>query len=103
MGSKRWKLNLNGTKSEVAYFTNYKKEYSWIPEIKIDGKQIGHTDTPRLLVVTLDKSLTFDLYSTNVNKAASDSSKIIKLFHHVECMAQIGNDIPKDLLWKWFP
>ena len=75
--SKRWKLNLNGTKSEVAYFTNYKKEYSWIPEIKIDGKQIGHTDTPRLLGVTLDKSLTFDLHSTNVSKAASTACSML--------------------------
>ena len=75
--SKRWKLNLNGTKSEVAFFTTYTKEHSWIPEIKIDGKQIGYTETPRLLGVTLDKSLTFDLHSTNVSKSAATACSML--------------------------
>ena len=75
--SKRWKLNLNGTKSEVAFFTTYTKEHSWIPEIKIDGKQIGYTETPRLLGVTLDKSLTFDLHATNVSKSAATACSML--------------------------
>ena len=75
--SKRWKLNLNETKSEVAFFTTYTKEHSWIPEIKIDGKQIGYTETPRLLGVTLDKSLTFDLHATNVSKSAATACSML--------------------------
>ena len=57
--SKLWKLNLNGTKSEVSVFTLSKLDKDWFPSIEIDGNNIKYEPHARLLGVTLDRRLTF--------------------------------------------
>ena len=80
--SVEWKLDLNGPKSEAAYFTTWTKEYGWKPEILINGEPISYTATPRLLGTTLDKSLTFETHTTNVSKSASKACSMISALAH---------------------
>ena len=75
--SHEWKLNLNASKSEVAYFSTWTKEPEWNAEIKIDGEPIAFTHTPRLLGVTLDRQLTFGEHVKNVSKAATGACRML--------------------------
>ncbi len=58
--SREWKLTLNGEKSEVSLFTLAKTDRSWTPNISIGGKPVRFEPHPRLLGVTLDRTLTFN-------------------------------------------
>ena len=66
--SKEWKLSLNATKSETCYFTlsRANQEPKFAPTISIDGKNIRHEKTPRLLGVILDRELTFTPHTQSV-------------------------------------
>ena len=75
--SHEWKLNLNASKSEVAYFSTWTKEPEWNAEIKIDGEPIAFTHTPRLLGVTMDRQLTFGEHVKNVSKAATGACRML--------------------------
>ena len=80
--SREWKLNLNASKSEVAYFTNWTGESSWNPDIIINGAPIAYSPTPRLLGVTLDRYLTFAQHVENVCKAATSSCRMLSALSH---------------------
>ena len=73
--SKEWKLNLNGSKSEVSLFTTKGLDAGWTPKITIGGQVIRYEENPRLLGVILDRKLTFakkvDLVTARVAKKSS--------------------------------
>ena len=75
--SKEWKLNLNGSKSEVSYFSTWTQESAWEPEIIIDGKPIEYNPNPRLLGVILDRSLTFETHVAEVSRSATQSCRML--------------------------
>ena len=57
--SRDWKLTLNGSKSEVSLFTLRTSDKGWTPNITIGGEKVRFEPHPRLLGVTLDRTLTF--------------------------------------------
>ena len=75
--SVEWKSNLNATKSEGAYFTNWTRESTWHPEIRIYGKAIDFNETPRLLGIVLDRQLMFGQHVENVTKSAISACRML--------------------------
>lgn len=65
--SLEWRLNLNASNSEVAYF---------------DGEKIAFTKSPRLLGVHLDRQLTFGPHVDNVRKSAASACRILSALSH---------------------
>ena len=63
-----WKLNLNASKSEVSFFSNYSHEASWEPIITIDNAPIKFNPNPILLEVTLDRQLSFAPHTSNITE-----------------------------------
>ena len=57
--SDRWKLRLNGVKSEVSTFSLSNEDSTWRPQINIDNTPLRFEPNPKLLGVTLDRRLTF--------------------------------------------
>ena len=55
--SKKWKLNLNSTKSESTFFTLSNAELDWKLSIKIGKKVVLFNRTPKFFGVTFDRSL----------------------------------------------
>jgi len=87
--SRKWKLTLNATKSEVCYFStsNKAEEFLVRPIIKIGKDTIPFNPYPKLLGVTFDKSLTFRNHVMNVTKIAGNKTKLL---------AAVGNS-----KWGW--
>ena len=75
--SKEWKLNLNGSKSEVSFFSNKKEDLGWTPTISIGGQDVRFEPTPRLLGVTLDRNMSF---GTHVDLTVSKVAKKCRFY-----------------------
>jgi len=78
--SKEWKISLNGTKSETCYFTSHRKELKeghWTPAIIVNGKPIRYNPTPRLLGVTLDRTMSFGPHVANIGTQLSSKIRSI--------------------------
>lgn len=75
--SKDWKLNLNGSKSEVSFFSNKGNDKRWTPTITIGGQAIRYEETPRLLGVILDRKLVFaDQVNSVIARVTQKSSML---------------------------
>ena len=75
--AKEWKLKLNADKSETSFFSTGSHEAQWTPKIQVDGKEIRHDPTPRLLGVYLDRNLFFGAQTDHVVSKISSKQKII--------------------------
>ena len=77
--SRKWKLSLNASKSEVCYFSSSTKTEEFLvrPIIKIGRDAIPFNPHPKLLGVTFDKSLTFRNHVKNVRKIAGSKTKLL--------------------------
>ena len=85
--SRQWKLDLNATKSEVAFFSTYTKESIFKPSVKLrhnefhllfdEGDEFTFKATPRLLGVILDRQLSFGPHVANVVNEATKKSKML--------------------------
>ena len=84
--SRKWKLELNASKSEVCYFSSSTKteEALFRPEIKIGKATIPFNPHPKLLGVTFDRSLTFRNHAENVAKTAVGKTKILAAVSNTE-------------------
>ena len=80
--AKEWKLKLNATKSEVSFFSHYSGDKALRPTILIEGKPIGFNETPRLLGVTLDRSLTLTTHVDNICDEATNKLKMLSCVSH---------------------
>ena len=85
--STEWKLGLNASKSEVAYFSTWNKESAHIPSVTINGVQLPFNPTPKLLGVTFDRQLTFAPHAKAVSVAATSK---------LGMLASVGNSS-----WGW--
>ena len=85
--SKEWLLELNATKSEVAFFSNWSHEFKFEPTITVDEKAIPFNSRPKLLGVRYDTSLTFHDHTVEVARAATEKLGMI---------AAVGNTA-----WGW--
>ena len=94
--SREWKLDLNASKSEVAFFTTNTNtlEYNWKPSIKLfsndlqqlfgDGEDFTFRDHPRLLGVLLDRQLCFGPQVKNITKEATKKLRLLRMVSNSE-------------------
>ena len=61
--SRSKKLTLNSSKSECILFTNNSSEAAWKPPLTINGESLHFNPHPRLLGITLDRTLCFQAHS----------------------------------------
>ena len=54
---------LNTEKSEIALFSTDTREAKWQPTVQLNGKAVPFNDSPRLLGVYLDRSLSFSYHT----------------------------------------
>ena len=80
--SRKWKLKLNATKSEVSFFSRWTKEAGEKPEIRIGDKQIPFEKCPRLLGVILDRQLCFATQVANVRKESGPKLRMLAAISH---------------------
>ena len=77
--SKEWKLVLNGSKSETSIFTLGKV---WCPNIRINDRAIRSVSNPKLLGVTLDRTLTFGKHVGQIIARANQKQHILRAVSH---------------------
>ena len=92
--SRRWKLDLNATKSECSFFSTDTHESKWQPTIKLhnnefdllydEGDEFTFRKTPRLLGVILDRQLSFGAQVNNVTKEASNKLKLLAVLSRAD-------------------
>jgi ribonuclease HI len=82
--SRAWKLELNGSKSEVSFFSTWTHESDFKPIIEINDKALKFQEHPRLLGVTLDRQLTFTKHVEEVTTKAVAKTKMISAVSHSE-------------------
>ena len=82
--SSEWKLGLNASKSEVAFFSTWSKEASHSPSLTIAGEPVPFNPTPKLLGVTFDRQLSFDPHVKAVTKAATGKTKLLAAVGNTE-------------------
>ena len=80
--SQVWKLNLNADKSEVCPFSTWSNDSIWKPTVFIGTQKIRVNVTPRLLGVTLDRSLTFNAHLKKLTSSLSSSIRIMRTTAH---------------------
>jgi ribonuclease HI len=57
--SKEWKMNINATKCEAAFFSKDPAEAKWVPSLNVNNSPIGFNPTPVFLGVKFDRTLSF--------------------------------------------
>ena len=72
-----WKLQLNGTKSEVAAFSKASTDSNWRPAILINNTQLQHSTHPRLLGIILDRTLSFNKQIEEVTKKVTSKMRML--------------------------
>ena len=82
--SSEWKLGLNASKSEVAFFSTWSKEASHSPSLTIASEPVPFNPTPKLLGVTFDRQLSFDPHVKAVTKAATGKTKLLAAVDNTE-------------------
>ena len=80
--SKGWKINLNGTKSELSTFSMSNADSSWRPNITINGTAVRFEPHPRLLGVILDRRLTFGSQVAAVKRKANSKIGLLNAVAH---------------------
>ena len=80
--SDRWKLNLNGVKSEVSTFSLSNEDSAWRPQINIDDTPLRFESHPKLLGVTLDRRLTFTRQVEHTMAKASSKMRMLGAVAH---------------------
>ena len=76
--STEWKLTLNASKSEVAFFSTYTRESKHQPHVTIKGGKRPCNKHPKLLGVYLYRQLSFEKQTKEVTKAATSNIKMIR-------------------------
>ena len=80
--SRRWKLNLNGSKSEVTFFSKSPHEAKWSPSILINNAPIRYEPHARFLGVTLDRQLSFNKQVELVTTKATGRMRMLSALAH---------------------
>ena len=79
--SRTWKLNLNTDKRECCPFSTQSKDSKWCPSLTFGGQEIRVDDTPRLLGVILDRSLSFNAHVKQSNSHYHQDFELLQLQH----------------------
>ena len=77
--SREWKLVLNGSKSETSCFS---LGGVWCPNIRINNRVVRYEPNPKLLGVTLDRTLTFGKHVERITARASQKQHILRAVSH---------------------
>ena len=75
--SRKKKMTINVTKSEVSVFTNSTNEAKWRPKIMMLGNEIPFNPAPKFLGVHLDRSLSFQEHVKQTTQKASTRLRIL--------------------------
>ena len=75
--TKRWRMKLNAEKTEFCLFSRKTDEDLSNVVIKMDGKFIERTESPKLLGITLDEKLNFQKHIDAVEKESYQGCCII--------------------------
>ena len=75
------KLNLNEDKNECYPFSTWFNDSKWRPSLTIGWQQIRVNDTPRLLSVILDRSLSFNARIKHIKQSLSWNFEQLQLLH----------------------
>jgi len=80
--SKAWKLTLNAGKSEAAFFSTWSNESRLQPNIQVDGQLVPTNNSPRLLGVLLDRSLTFNAHIAKISETTTRRIRCLRAVAH---------------------
>ena len=75
--SRKKKMTINVSKSEVSVFTNCTNEAKWRPKITMLGNEIPFNAAPKFLGVHLDRSLSFQEHVKQTTHKASTRLRIL--------------------------
>ena len=64
--AKKWKMVLNSDKTQVMVITTGKKDSDWVPNLKLDGRQLEVVKEYRFLGVIIDSGLRFNSHIKKV-------------------------------------
>ncbi|UYV83115.1 hypothetical protein LAZ67_22002256 [Cordylochernes scorpioides] len=76
--TKKLKLSINISKSEIGLFTINNHLRHWTPNIFLNNSKLQYSDSPRYLGVTLDPALTFKKHIDTMISKAKNRLKILK-------------------------
>jgi len=79
--AEEYKMELS-TKSEVAFFTTFRREAKWKPNVLIRGTPITFEPSPRLLGVYLDRELAFTKQLEEVKRIVNEKCRMIAAVGH---------------------
>ncbi|XP_076029826.1 uncharacterized protein LOC143018351 [Oratosquilla oratoria] len=72
------RLKIAPTKSTATLLTNWTKEHKYIPHLYINNTLIPHTNTPKILGVTYDTSMSFKQHLTNIKNKCTPRLNALK-------------------------
>lgn len=75
--STKWKLDVNVTKTECAFFSTDPHEARWRPEITFGEEEISFNRNPTFLGLTLDRTLAFNAHCQMVRNKMTSRLKFI--------------------------
>ena len=75
--SRRFKLSLNPSKCQVAFFSVDSREAGWQPVIDIDGRQLPFSANPVFLGVTFDRTLSFGAQARKVCASVDSRRRVL--------------------------
>ena len=75
--SKKKKMEINVTKSEVTFFSNCSHEAKWRPNLTLNNTAIPYNDSPKFLGVHLDRTLSFQKHTLYVADKVSKRCRIL--------------------------
>ncbi len=70
-------MTLNTEKCGMAFFTSILHEARWQPSIHLEGKPLRFTLLPKLLGVTLDRTLSFEQHFANITTKAAGRCRLL--------------------------
>ena len=80
--SHRWKLNLNGLKSEITTFSTSNADSSWRPKVTISGNTLRYEPNPKLLGVIFDRKLLFARQVEEVKSKVASKMRMLGAVAH---------------------
>ena len=98
LGASRWRIKLSILKKEFCIFSLHKQvlEEARNYIFEIDGQKVKYNPTPKILGVTLDEKLKFEMHTEQLERKASKTMALLRKVKETEvlnsrCMLQLLN------------
>ena len=76
--SRKFKLSLNQTKCEVAFFASGTTEARWKPTLRLNDEVMPFNPTPKFLGIKMDRGLTFAPHAEEISQKVSKRTNLIR-------------------------